>query len=760
MTNRRPPDGVSPEFEGYHYPDAHGPRAGGPRRRPPQRGPSGIVLGLIYGGIGLLALAVGAITFVMMAPPTDLIRREIVSQVRSATGRELTIAQASFTFFPTLGVRARDVALSAPPGMGGAPLLKAASIDVGVRLLPLLRQEIIVDRLVLHDPVFALRVDGQGRKSWDMAAVTRAHPVRQARAGSGSSNVDWLGGFVGAAHAQGRMPDIAELSLGDIRIENGTIGYQDERTGNSYRIDAINAQAGLESLAQPLDATGDLVWANETITFDGKLTTPGDVLQERPAKLAVKISGRPVRLTYDGTVALRDSASAEGVVDGEADSLRALAQWLGTQLPPGPGFGKVAFAGNVRAGQSSVRLSEARLALDGATATGTISANTSGVRPLIVGDLKVSNLNLNNYVDSASGGAQTGSQTRTRAPAPARAAPPSAAPDQQAPQSIEDLLKHPGTEVRGYTKQNGAWATTPLDTSGLNLLDAKVKLSVNGLRYAKLRVDSSELSVDLKDRVLKTTFESLRLYNGNGAGFVALDGSGPEAVLGANMVLKGIAAAPLLNDAVGIGWLAGKGDVEIAVSGRGASQATIVSSLNGQSSIAVRDGALIGFNLAGAMRALSQGRIPDFDSSPSERTDFSELTGSFVITNGIAENSDMLLQSPLLRATGAGTVDLPRRSLDYIVRPKVVASLAGQGGAQDLKGLEVPLRITGPLDDPVIQPDVASAINNPDTIETVKEIGKQFKGKNAGEIVEDLFGKGEDGGPSKAEKLLENFLGR
>ena len=41
----------------------------------------------------------------------------------------------------------------------------------------------------------------------------------------------------------------------------------------------------------------------------------------------------------------------------------------------------------------------------------------------------------------------------------------------------------------------------------------------------------------------------------------------------------------------------------------------------------------------------------------------------------------------------------------------------------------------------------------------MKEIGKELKGKNAGEIVEDLFGKSENGEPSKAEKLLQKFLG-
>jgi AsmA protein len=313
--------------------------------------------------------------------------------------------------------------------------------------------------------------------------------------------------------------------------------------------------------------------------------------------------------------------------------------------------------------------------------------------------------------------------------------------------------------VRGFTQRAG-WSGEPLDLAALSAVDADAKLAVTGLSYGDVRVDASQLTVGLADSVLKTTFEEINLYQGRGTGFVTLDGAGPEAAVAANIQLSGIAAQPLLKDAAGIDWLAGTGDMTLALAGRGASENAIVQSLTGKSDVAVRNGAIIGFNLGGAVRALSEGNIPDLDSSRTEKTDFSALTGSFVIADGVAKNDDLLLASPLLRATGAGTVDLPARSLDYVVRPKVVATLAGQGGEKDLRGLEVPLHITGPWEDPAIKADIAGAINNPDTVEAVKELGKGFKGKNAGEIVEDLLGKGENGEPSKAEKLLQKFLGK
>ena len=321
------------------------------------------------------------------------------------------------------------------------------------------------------------------------------------------------------------------------------------------------------------------------------------------------------------------------------------------------------------------------------------------------------------------------------------------------------LSEPPGPRVKGFTQRAG-WSEEPYDLSLLGLADANAKLSVEQLTYRELKIDSSEMTIALKDRFFKTTLDDVSLYNGRGRGVVTLDARGNDAALATNLALTGIAAGPMLKDTSSVGWLGGTGDVTLVLTGRGANEAALVSTLNGKADVSVRDGAIIGFNLAGAMRSLREGNVPEFSVSQSQKTDFSDLTGTFIIAAGIAKNDDLKLASPLLRASGAGTVDLPQRSLDYTLRPKLVASLSGQGGESDLSGLEIPVHITGPWDHPDIAPDIAGALNNPKAMEAVKEIGKELKGKNAGEVVDDLFGKGENGEPSKAQKLLKKFLGR
>jgi len=185
-----------------------------------------------------------------------------------------------------------------------------------------------------------------------------------------------------------------------------------------------------------------------------------------------------------------------------------------------------------------------------------------------------------------------------------------------------------------------------------------------------------------------------------------------------------------------------------------------VQSINGNGDFAISNGAVAGFNLGGALRELQEGNIPNIEASPSQKTDFSALTGSYVIADGVARNEDLKLAGPAVRATGSGTIDLPARSLDYTVKPTLVASAEGEGGEQDLAGIEVPVHVTGPWSAPKIEPDLEGALNSEKNLNAAKEIGKKLGGKEVGEAIDNLLKKGENGEPSKAEKFLDKIFGK
>lgn len=722
------------------FPPRPAPHPSRGRREPPKS--SGALSALLYFFLFVVVVAGSAVAYLVFNPPSDLIRQTIAEQVKARTGRDLVVSgPASFSFYPGVGVSLQDVSLSGPPGSNAA-LVKMAALDVSVEALPLFSREISVNRIVVTDPVFDLRIDKSGKKNWDLAEA--APSPRYAQAG-GATAID--------APASGRaLPDrlakIKSLELDDVRIENGVLRFTDERSGVSQQVDGVNVKLAAPSLDSPVTANGDFSWRGEKTSFQGELADARSVIAEKPARLKFQASNAQVTADYTGDVTVKDGADFNGAISANSASARALAAWLGNALPPAAGFGPLSITGKLKTAGAVTSLNDATLKLDDATARGGVTVTRGGVRPAVQASLSIDQLDLNKYISRGAGVDGAGEQG---APAPSGNAP------QTGGDQIEELLNAPATKVYGATHRAG-WSSEPFNLALLDIADVDAKLAIGRLLVSNLTIGQSAVTAALKNRVLKTQFEDVQLYDGRGKGAVTIDGTGAAAGVGAAFALDGVSALPFLKDAAKMTWLDGKAKVDLQVTAAGANQLQLVETLNGKAGFAFADGAIVGFNLPGAIRGVSKGDFSGLRTAPSEKTDFSKLTGNFTIANGVATNSDLQLISPLLRVTGAGAVQLPPRTIDYTVKPKLVASLEGQQGDSALSGLEVPVRISGPWAKPKFEPNFKGVLANPDqAVDTIKDLSKQYKGKNAGEIVDDLFKKDEKGS-SKAKDLLNKFL--
>lgn len=716
-------------------------------------------------GLGILAAV--AVAFLVIAPPVDLIRQQAIAAVKRETGRDLVIrGNAGLTLYPNVGVTLGDVSLSAPPGMGGPPTVSMKQLDVAVKLMPLLQQRVEVKQLVLTRPVFDLRVDRDGRASWDFALAGDRRTATRLAAAAGTGPVTDAGAshlVLAQATTAGKLPAatrqaLSELSLDDVRIVSGTVDYADERNGTRHKLTSLDATVSAAKLTMPLRAKGDTDWQGQAVNFDATLTSLATLIDDKRAKLALEIKSRPLEANYTGSLDTAGGLGLDGNVTASAPSLRALAQWAGHALPLNDGFGAFSLATRLKAQGDSLTLDNADLSLDGMRAVGRIAATVASPRPQVKADLKIAELTIDPYFSGASGGGASGGAPASAAPAskaPAAKAPPGPAPP-AAPQSIEDLLERGnGPRVKGYTARAG-WSEERLDLAMLDLVDADARLSVGKLRVRDVTVGQSDVVLALKNRVARTTFERVQLYQGTGRGTITVDASGAVPSLAANLVVDGVAAAELLKDTASIDWMSGTGKVTLALTSAGGTQRELVSALDGRAEIAFTDGAVTGFNVAKAVRGLSQGKLTGLNASAGDKTDFSQLSASFDIADGIAINQDLMLLSPLLRVSGSGRILMPDRQLDLLIKPKIVADTTGQGGAIDLAGIEVPVKITGPWDRPQYTPDLSN-IDAGQAVKAVEQIGKNLKGKNADEIVDDLFGKGSKES-EKAKKFIEKLF--
>jgi AsmA protein len=257
------------------------------------------------------------------------------------------------------------------------------------------------------------------------------------------------------------------------------------------------------------------------------------------------------------------------------------------------------------------------------------------------------------------------------------------------------------------------WSDAKIDFSALKSVNARLALSAQRLVFHQIKAGPVTIQAMIAGGKLNMQMPTLKLYDGAGTAALAIDASGKTPAAAIRLSLANLDGYSFLKETASFESIDGTAAIALDLTTSGASQRAMVWALAGTAKLEFTDGAIRGINVAKAVRSLSTGILAGWQESGEEKTDFAALGASFKIAEGQAQTADLHLQGPLVRMTGAGTVDLPGQALKFRVDPQVVASLEGQGGKADLAGLGVPVMIDGPWSKPSIYPDIAGILQNP-----------------------------------------------
>lgn len=616
----------------------------------------------------LIVILVLAVVAIPFVVPPDVIADQVVKLTKDKTGRDLSLGgDISFSFYPNIAVSMQDVSLSNPPDMPKGIMLTTGKLRLNLQLMPLLQGNIQVKTFELVNPRVNLLTDVSGKSNWDFSTPGDDGDTPTDPSASGDT-------------------DIGALSLDDIRIVDGIVRYLDETAGTAFEASQMNVALSLPDIGGDLNLSGSLVWQGEKVEIATTLGSIGKLNTDKQATIKLKLASTHITSTFDGIITLLNGFGLSGAIDVKTPSLRNLATWAGNPLAPGQGLNDFSAAATVKIGPGEITLKDAKIGLDGMRAQGNMTIQTTGARPLITASLGVDQIDLNKYIAESAGKSSKPSQS--------------------------------------------GWSEEPMNFSGLKAVDANLRMAASRILYKKVTVNNSELAVTIKDGQLNANLTKLNLYNGLAQGTLTLDGAAATPTIITKFSSQGISALPLLRDFAGFEWIEGTSKLTAILRATGASQKQLVQNLNGNVQVLFEDGALRGINIAQMMRGLGTNILSGWSQSEAQKTDFAALSASYKVTNGVAVNSDLKMLGPLVRLTGAGVVQMPNQWLDYTVDPKLVASLKGQGGAADLAGFNVPIKIKGPWSKPKIYPDIAGILDNPaEALKQLKGIGNIDPGK-------------------------------
>ena len=760
---------------------------------------------ILWIGGGLVVLLLVVVAIVAMTFDPNQYKPQIVDLVKDRTGRTLTMdGKIGLTFFPRIGAEVEKVSLSEPKGT--KTFAKIEEARVALALLPLLSKQVIVDQVTLSGLAVDLVRFKDGRTNFDDLLGEKKpaeKPAPKAEAPGGQplaidiggislrnasigwrdegegtdvrlSNVNLKTGRIAsgvpgklelAAKIEGKQPqaalqvnldtgyrlnfetqglalssidlkatgDVPGLAGLDARLKGDTVDY-DPQAG---RIDL----AGIELAAKSKDGLDAKVSIpklqlapdraeSKAITGAVKLVKPQQTIDAKLALSALEAKGKQIQFArFDvdldaktGDLAVQGKLGTPVTLrlDAHEVQLPGIAGDLTVSGPNIPGKSlKAAVKGGARAdwGKRNAN-AELALKLDESNVQAKVAV-ANWAQPAVNFDVVADRLNVDRYFPPGKPGA---------APAGGASGPAGG---------------HAG----------GAAAEKPIDLAALKTLNATGNVKVGALQVQNIKADNVAAGIKAAGGRLDVSPMSANLYQGTLAGAATVNANSNGFAL--KQTLTGVSVGPLLRDVANKDVLEGRGNVALDVTTAGNTVTALKKALGGTANVALRDGAIKGIDLAGTIRKakamLGSKSALEQEAKGSEKTDFSELSGSFVIKNGVARNDDLKGASPLLRLAGAGEIDIGEGRMDYLVKASVVATSTGQGGKDlaQVAGITVPVKITGPFDALRYSVDVTALAADAAKEALSKELERRLGGGKAGQQ-----------GGSGVEDALRGLFGR
>ncbi len=778
-----------------------------------------VVKWLLWIVVGLVVLVVGAVAFIALTVDPNEYKPDLIKMVKDHTGRTLTVSgDIELKFYPKIGAAVQGVTLSAPNSDQ-----RFAQVDearVALALLPLLSKQFIVDEVTLTGLEADLVKykngstnfdDLLGEKTKETTKPKEAEPTKPAKMPAidiggialrdatvgwqdqtngtqlRASNVNLNTGRIASgvpgkmdfsARVDGTQPKLAlqinlqagyrfDIEKGAAQLSNMDLTAE----GDAAALDALQLHvkgdtAGFDRNAGRVDLTGveatarsgDMLDARFTvpkllispdrseskpIAVDLKYKTPERAIEAHVVLSALNAAGKQIQFASadidmqlkQDTLAVTGKIGSPVLLDLDAKRLQ-LATIVGDFVFSGPKVpnksAKLHLEGSkhVDWGQETAQ-ADLRARLEDGTVNAKFAVKGFD-SPAVKFDVNADRLNIDRYLPPADK-AQAGAGSS-------------------------------GGAKGGSAASSPAAKESPIDLGWLKTLQAQGGVKVGELVVSNIKAQNVNVNVDADKGHLAVSPIRANLYRGSLQGSAVVNAHRNSYVIKQRLV--GVNIGPLLRDVAEKDLLEGRGNVELDLQTVGTTPDALKRALGGTASVVLKDGAVKGFNLAEALRkakaVLGSRSAAEEQAKGGEQTDFSDLSASFKVQNGIAHNNDLLLRSPFLRVNGSGDVNIPESSLDYQVKASLVNTSTGQGG----KGLDkvgsitVPVTISGPTDSLKYRLDTRALVEDRAKDELRRQLERRLGGKQDAQQGEAdaPADKNDKRGGSLGEQLLRGLI--
>ena len=319
----------------------------------------------------IIILALGGFVFVRNF---DLNRYKgyIEETVMRETGRQLKLngdAKLGISLIPTVVVN--DVTFSNPEWANNPYMAKLEKLEVKFAVLPLLKKQIVVDKLILQKPEIYLETAANGAESWVFNTGSAAGAV-SAAARQDSMQVE-------DASAAAAVVLIAR----EVVLEDGIVSYYDAKANQTNQMVINSLELDVEGNDAPINLDIDAEYDGQKVTAQVTANTLNSILNDG-------------KVDFDAQIrALKVSANLSGAAEDIMESPRYAVE--GNIHNPAGNFGAPETSLELRAdgGVSSADIVIKNLSIATNKITGKASVDWSKAKPDIKADLSTTVFDMN-----------------------------------------------------------------------------------------------------------------------------------------------------------------------------------------------------------------------------------------------------------------------------------------------------------------------------------------------------------------------------
>ena len=229
--------------------------------------------------------------------------------------------------------------------------------------------------------------------------------------------------------------------------------------------------------------------------------------------------------------------------------------------------------------------------------------------------------------------------------------------------------------------------------------------------------ENAQLGLNIANGNLRLHPLAADLFDGKYEGDVRINAATDTPVLSVNENVRDVSLGALAVAMFERENVTGTINGTFTLSGSGPDLGAIQRSLRGNMAMELADGALEGtdiwYELRRARAALKQEPAPE-PELPA-RTEFSTISVSGPVSDGVFRSDNLFAQVPYMQLTGGGAVDFAAAEIDYRMTARILerpefATGATEEELEEFTEAVIPIKVSGSLLDPSIAPDIETML--------------------------------------------------